>query len=189
MRKDFKNKMIITPLPVLIIATYDENNVPNAMNAAWGGQISYNHIAFHLSPHKTTENLKLKKAFTISFADKKNVVMADYFGVESGKTVNKIEKVGATVIKSNFVDAPIITNFPLTLECKMVEMETTPYGDTRVVGETVNMSADESILDEKGNIDLGKLQPIMFDSANNSYRVVREIVGQAFHDGLKIKNK
>lgn len=188
-RKDFSDKTIITPLPVYIIATYDENGVPNAMNAAWGGQVSPKHIAFHLSPHKTTENLKLKKAFTVSYANKENVVIADYFGVETGHKLNKIEKVGMHAIKSKFVDAPIIDEFPLTIECKVVEMEMTPYNELRVVGEIVNLSAKESILDEKGNVDLGKLQPIMYDSSANLYRVIGEPVGKAFNDGLKIRDQ
>lgn len=188
-RKDFSDKTIITPLPVYIIATYDENGVPNAMNAAWGGQVGLKQIAFNLSPHKTTENLKLKKAFTVSYANKENVVIADYFGVETGHKLNKIEKVGMHAIKSKFVDAPIIDEFPLTIECKVVEMEMTPYNELRVVGEIVNLSAKESILDEKGNVDLGKLQPIMYDSSANLYRVIGEPVGKAFNDGLKIRDQ
>lgn len=154
-----------------------------------GGQVGRNQIAFHLSPHKTTDNIKLKKAFTVSFANKENVVMADYFGVETGRNLNKIEKAGAHAIKSKFVDAPIIDEFPLTLECKVVEMDMTPYNELRVVGEVVNMTAKESILDEKANVDLGKLQPISYDSSSHFYRVLGEPVGKAFSDGLQIKNK
>lgn len=115
--------------------------------------------------------------------------MADYFGVETGRNLNKIEKAGAHAIKSKFVDAPIIDEFPLTLECKVVEMDMTPYNELRVVGEVVNMTAKESILDEKGNVDLGKLQPISYDSSSHFYRVLGEPVGKAFSDGLQIKNK
>lgn len=183
MRKNFGNKTVITPLPVLIIATYDENGVPNAMNAAWGGQCDYHQIMFFLAPHKTTDNLKLKKAFTVSFANRKNVEIADYFGIESGHNANKIAKSGVHVKKSEFVDAPVIEEFPLTLECEVAEIT----DDLMVIGNVINMSADESILDEKGNIDLGKLEPISFDSAANKYRVLGEVVGTAFHDGLKLK--
>lgn len=189
MRKDFGKNTVITPLPVLIIATYDENGVPNAMNAAWGGQVGQHHIAFNLSPHKTTENLALKKAFTVSFATKDTAVIADYFGVESGKKVNKIEKAGVHAVRSKFVDAPVLEEFPLTLECKVIESEKTLLGEQRVVGEVVNMSADESILGADGKIDLDKLQPVVYDSSHNTYRVVGSEVARAFHDGLSIKNK
>ena len=91
MRKDFENKTIVVPLPVLIIGTYDENGVPNAMNAAWGTQCDYHKVVLYLGNHKTTENLQFKKAFTLSFANRKTLEVADYFGVESGEYVNKIE--------------------------------------------------------------------------------------------------
>lgn len=188
MRKNFGNETIVTPLPVLIIATYDANGVPNAMNAAWGGQSDYHEVTFYLGSHKTTDNLQITKAFTLSFADKKNLVVADYFGIESGRKVNKIEKAGVSVVKSQFVNAPIIEEFPLTLECKVTEISKTASGEFRVTGEVVNMSADETILDEQGKIDLGKLEPLSYDPANHSYRVLGNAVGQAFHDGLKIRN-
>ena len=187
-KKNFSNKAVITPLPVLIIATYDENGNPDAMNAAWGGQCGPKHIEFNLSPHQTTENIKLKQAFTVSFADKKHTVESDYFGVVSAKNEpNKIQKAGMTVTKSKFVDAPVINEYPLTVECKVVAFEQNIYGGTRVIGEIVNMQADESILDADGNIDLGKLEPIMYDSSKHYYRVIGEKVGNAFSDGKKIK--
>lgn len=188
-RKNFDDKIIVTPLPVFIIATYDANNIPNAMTASWGGQTGYHEVAFHVAAHKTTENLELNKAFTLSFADKKNVVIADYFGMESGWNVNKIEKAGVHTYKSNFVNAPVIEEFPLTLECVVTEMKKEPNGDIRVVGKVLNMSADESILDENGNIDVGKLEPISYDQSKRIYRVLGEKVGNTFQDGLQIKNK
>lgn len=188
MRKNFGKETVVTPLPVLIIATYDENSMPNAMNAAWGGQSDYHEVIFHLGSHKTTENLQIKKAFTLSFADKKNLLIADYFGIKSGCKTNKIEKAGVHIVKSKFVDAPIIEEFPLTLECKVTEISKTASGEFRVIGEVINMSADEAILDEQGKIDLGKLEPLSYDSASHSYRVLGGIVGKAFHDGLEIKN-
>jgi len=187
MRKNFSKDMVITPLPVLIIGTYDKNGVPNAMNAAWGTQCDYSQIIITLSKHKTTDNLKVKKAFTVSFATPETMEISDYFGIESGNNVNKIEKAGVKVIKSEFVDAPIIENYPLTLECEVAEMQEID-GEYRVIGNIVNMSVDESILTD-GKVDLGKLKPISFDSASNSYRVLGDVVGKAFHDGLKIKNK
>lgn len=187
-KKNFTNKAVITPLPVLIIATYDANGNPDAMNAAWGGQCGPKHICFNLSNHQTTENLALKKAFTVSFADKKHVVQSDYFGVVSAKKEpNKIAKAAMHVEKSKFVDAPVIIEYPLTIECKVIEIQKTSLNETRVVGEIVNMQADESILDENGNIDLDKLEPIMYDSSKNYYRVIGQKVGNAFSDGKQIK--
>ena len=187
MRKDLGAKSFIFPMPVLMIGTYDENGHPNAMNAAWGTQCDYSQIIITLSKHKTTDNLKIKKAFTVSFATPETMEISDYFGIESGNNVNKIEKAGVKVIKSDFVDAPIIENFPLTLECEVAEMQEID-GEYRVIGNIVNMSVDESILTD-GKVDLGKLKPISFDSASNSYRVLGDIIGKAFHDGLIIKNK
>ena len=187
-KKNFDKQAVITPLPVLIIATYDANGNPDAMNAAWGGQCGPKHIVFELSAHQTTENIRLKKAFTVSFADKKHVVESDYFGVVSAKKEpNKIQKAGMSVTKSKFVDAPVINEYPLTVECKVITFEEDGRGGARVVGEIVNMQADESILDENGNIDLGKMEPIMYDSSKHYYRVIGEKVGNAFSDGKKIK--
>lgn len=185
-RKNFGAKAVITPLPALMIATYDENNNPDVMMAAWGGQCGPNHICFELSAHKTTSNLKLKKAFTISFADKKTVDESDYFGIVSGnKEPKKVEKVGFHTMKSPNVDAPIIKEYPLALECKVILFEEDKNGGARVIGEIVNMSAEESILDEKGLVDLSKLQPVMYDSSHNTYRVVGEEVGKVWGSGKR----
>ncbi len=186
MKKNFSKGMIVTPLPVLIIATYDENGIPNAMNAAWGTQCDFDKVTFFLSPHKTTENLKIKKAFTLSFATPETLEISDYFGVESGHNINKIEHAGVHISKSEFVDAPIIQEFPLTLECEVIDIKDFE-GEFQVVGKCVNMLADEQILNSNKQIDLGKLKPISFDSSSNTYRVLGEVVGHAFKDGLKLK--
>ena len=183
-RKNFTDKAVITPLPAIMIATWDENETPDVMMAAWGGQCGPRHITFELSPHKTTDNIRLKKAFTISFATKNDIVQSDYFGLVSGNDVpDKVAKAGFTITKSPNVDAPIINEYKLTLECNVVTFDETDNGGARVVGEIVNMSADESILDEEGNVDLAKLQPVIFDSAKNEYRVVGEKVGDAWGSG------
>ncbi len=187
-KKNIKKDLIMAPMPVLIIGTYDENNVPNAMNAAWGIQSDFEQITIYLSKHKTTENLKLKKTFTVAFATKETLAQSDYFGIESGKNLNKIEKVGFHTVKSEFVDAPIIQEYPLTIECEVAEMVDESDG-YRLVGNVVNVIADDSVLDEKGRVNLGKMNIISYDSATHSYRLVGDIVGQAFHDGLSIKNK
>lgn len=182
MRKDLGNKMNFLPLPVLMIGTYDENGNANVMNAAWGGIYDYGKIYISLSKHKTTENLKIKNAFTVSFATKDTEVISDYFGVVSGNDEDKIAKSGVHVVKSNFVDAPIIEEYPLTLECTVESFEN---GD--LIGKIVNCSIDERYLDEKGNIDVDKMEIITFDMTSNTYRVLGEVVGNAFKDGRNLK--
>ena len=189
-RKNFSDKAVITPLPAIMIATWDENKNPDVMMAAWGGQCGPKHITFELSKHKTTDNIRLKKAFCISFATKDDIVQSDYFGIVSANDVpDKVAKAGFTVTPSPNVDAPIINEYKLTLECKVVTFDEDENGGARVVGEIVNMSADESVLDEEGNIDLSKLQPVIFDSAKNEYRVVGEKVGTAWGSGKAIQER
>ena len=187
MKKNFGAKAVITPLPVLIIATYNEDGSADAMNAAWGGQCGPKHIALNLGNHVSTENIKRNKAFTVSFADKKNLVASDYVGLVSAKDEKqKLEKAGLHTVKSEFVNAPVIEEYPLTIECQVVSIRE-EMGETRVVGEVVNLSAEESILDENGTIDLGKLEALVYDSPAHLYRVVGEAVGKAFSDGKALK--
>jgi flavin reductase (DIM6/NTAB) family NADH-FMN oxidoreductase RutF len=184
-RKNFGDAAVITPLPAIMIATWDENQNPDVMMAAWGGQCGPKHITFQLSAHKTTDNIRLKKAFTISFATKDDIVQSDYFGIVSGNDVpDKVAKAGFTITKSPNVDAPIINEYKLTLECKVVTFDENENGGARVVGEIVNMSADESILTD-GKVDLEKLRPIVFDAASMTYRSVGSVVGKAWGDGKK----
>lgn len=181
MRKDFGKKLSFIPLPVLIIGTYDEAGNANAMNAAWGVQSDYEQVSIILSEHKTTANLEKTKAFTVSFATADTVKISDYFGVVSGNKEDKIKKSGVKIVKSNYVNAPIILDYPLTLECEVIS-----YENELLVGKVINVSADEAIL-TNGKIDVEKLNPICFDSITNSYRVLGEVVGKAFKDGLELK--
>lgn len=176
-------KSVITPEGVFIIGTYDENGVPNAMNAAWGQQSDYGEITLFLAKHKTTENIKKTKAFTVAMATKDTVVISDYFGVETGNKVNKIDKAGVHVHKSEHVNAPIIEEYPLTLKCELVS-----WDDSTgiLVGRIVSSQVDDSIITD-GKVDLDKMQPIMFDMSTGTYRVIGPVVGQAFHDGLQLK--
>ncbi|MCR5592274.1 MAG: flavin reductase family protein [Saccharofermentans sp.] len=174
---------VITPEAVLIIGTYDENGVPNAMNAAWGTQTDFNEITISLSKHKTTENIEKTGAFTVSFGTESTVTISDYFGIESGKKVNKIEKAGCHVHKSENVNAPIIEEYPLTLECKLKRWNPE---EGILVGEIVAEQADESIMTD-GDVDLDKLKPIIYDSAIKAYRGVGPVIAKAFEEGFKIK--
>ena len=186
MRKNLKPKAYVYPLPVLIVGTYDENGTPDAMNAAWGTVCDTAQVAIVLSAtHKTVKNLLKTKAFTVAMADVKNVIPADYVGVVSGTQVcDKLAKTGWNIVKSEFVNAPIIEELPLVLECKLVSYDT----ETEIcIGEVVNVSVDDSILDAKGKIDLTKFKPICYDTDGHGYYTLGEKVGQAFFDGLKLQ--
>ncbi len=155
------------------------------MNAAWGGVYDANHVMLCLSAgHITTKNIKAKGAFTVSFADADHVVAADYVGIASAnKNSDKLEKAGFTTEKSSFVDAPIICELPMTLECRLVKVNE----DGVLIGEIVNISADERILGDDGLIDAAKLRAISFDPVHNDYLVLGEKVGNAFQDGSALK--
>lgn len=189
-RKNLGSHAISLPQPVLIIGTYDENGTPDAMNVAWGGQCGAAQIAMNLaaSGHKTIDNLKLRKAFTVAFATVKTELAADYVGVVSGhRDSNKMSKSGLHSVKAEMVDAPSFVEFPVTVECTLREMTETDYGEIRVVGDVAVVKADERVLDERGRIDLERAGIICFDSAQMVYRKVGESVGRAFHDGNSLK--
>jgi len=178
---------VITPAPCIMIATYDANQNPDVMMAAWGGQCGMNQITFDLSPHKTTDNLRLKKVFTVSFATADDVAQSDYFGIVSANDVpDKVKRAGFTAVKSPNIDAPIIEQYKLTLECRVIEMEEKGNGGARVVGEIINSFADESILTD-GKVDIMKLRPIIFHSADASYHVVGDSIGQAWGSGKRFE--
>lgn len=186
MRKNFGSKSWMYPMPVLIIGSYDENGVPNAMNAAWGMISDYDKVSICLdASHKTVKNILAKKAFTVSMADAKNVVAADYVGIVSGNDVpDKIERAGWQAIRSEFVEAPLFEELPMTLECKMLSFNE----ETELMtGKIVNVSVDESILGEDGKIDLTKFSPIAYDPVHHDYLKLGEKVGNAFKDGKSLK--
>ena len=185
MRKNFGAKTWLYPMPVLIVGSYDENGVPNAMNAAWGGIYDTNQVMVCLADdHKTTENIKKSGAFTVSFATANTVIPCDYVGIVSANDVpDKLRKAGFHATKSELVNAPIIDELPMTLECKLLKFNE----DGICIGDIVNVSADESILDKNGRIDSERLNPIIYDSVSHAYRRFGEKVGTAFSDGKKIK--
>ena len=186
MRKNFGAKPFIYPMPVLIIGSYDEDGVPNAMNAAWGCAADMTRIGIYISSrHKTTQNILSRKAFTVSMADAAHAVEADYVGLVSGNDVpDKLEKAGFHTTKSELVDAPLIDELPMALECTLVSYD---EESELLTGEIVNVSADERILGENGRIDPARLQPITYDPVNNAYLALGQRVGKAFKDGMKLK--
>lgn len=184
MKKNIKTTEAIFPMPVLMIATYNEDNSVNVMNAAWGTMLERDQVILNLTEsHKTVQNIRKRKAFTISIANAKNVIAADYFGVVSGNnTSNKFENSGLTSTKSENVDAPIINEFPICLECELLD----GVSNWGIVGKVVNVSADEEVLNDD-KVDINLLEAIAFDPYTHGYYKVTERVGNAFKDGLQLK--
>ena len=186
MRKNFGAKEMIYPMPVFIIGTYNEDGTPNAMNAAWGGVTEEAQLTICVeSTHKTAKNILARKAFTVSMGTAEYVTACDYVGIVSGnKEPDKFQKAGFHATKSQFVDAPLIDELPMALECEMISYDPEAC---RLVGKVINVCVEESYLDENGKVDVAKLRPITFDPVHHSYLVLGEKVGQAFHDGLSLK--
>ena len=173
-------------LSVFIVATYDEAGQPDAMNAAWGGIDYDDQLNLCLSAeHKTVKNLLATRAFTVSMGTADQLTACDYVGIVSGnKEPDKVERAGFHTVKSEFVNAPLIEELPMAVECELISYDPETC---HLVGKIINVSADERILDEKGKIDPAKLRPIVFDPIHNHYLVVGEKVGNAFKDGLALK--
>ncbi|MBO5228167.1 MAG: flavin reductase family protein [Lachnospiraceae bacterium] len=181
-RVDFGAKPLLFPMPVLIVGTYDENGVPNAMNAAWGSITDFQEISISMSEHKTTANFAVTGAFTVSMATEDTVAACDYVGIESASKVpDKFARAGFHATKSKNVNAPLIDELPMALECKVKSFE-----NGILIGEIVNVTADESVITD-GKIDIKKLKPIAYDPANNTYVKLGDVVGKAFADGIKLK--
>ena len=189
-KKDLGVKPYLFPMPVLMIATYNEDYTVDVMNMAWGGICDNDKVALNLSEnHKTCENLKARGAFTISVADVAYLEESDFFGTASGNTMkDKFERTGMHATKSTRVDAPIIEEYPITLECTVDKIQTED-GEFRVVGKILNVLADESVLDESGKVDPTKLDAFVFDQFQNSYYRIGEKVGAAWNSGMKFMNK
>lgn len=188
MKQEISTRTIIAPQPVLIVATYDENGVPDAMNVAWGGQSWSNEVALNISSnHQTTENLRKQKAFTLSIGTADTLKESDYFGIVTGKKVSKIEHLGIKYTRGEKVNAPILEPFPLNMECEVESITDNGDEGVRVVARIVRTVADRSILDADGKVDYSRLNPIMYDSETLSYYTLGQRIGHAFHDGAALK--
>ena len=185
MRQNFGPKPILYPQPVFILAAYNADGSANAMNAAWGGISDNDEVTLCVSAeHKTTEALLARKAFTVSMGTEDTVIPCDYVGVVSGNDVpDKLIRAGFHAVKSEFVDAPLIEELPMAVECELKRYD--PESGC-LVGRVVNVCADERVLTD-GKIDPARLKPIIFDGANLTYMGLGKVVGQAFHDGMKLK--
>ena len=185
MRKNFGSQHWLFPQPVLMIATYNEDGTPDIMNAAWGGISDSDEISISISnTHKTAKNLLKRGAFTVSFATVDQVAACYYVGLVSGNKVSdKFARAGFHAVKSEFVDAPLVEELPMALECRVRSYDT----ETDILrGEIVNVSADETILTD-GKIDPAKLRPIVFDPVNHDYLELGAKAGKAFGEGNKLK--
>lgn len=184
MKKNIGAKTVMFPMPVLIIATYNEDGSANVMNAAWGGIHDTNQIGICIAPeHKTAENILKRKAFTVSMADAAHVTACDYVGIASGnKEKDKISKAGFSVTKSEFVDAPVINELGMALECELVSYD---VKSGCLVGNIINVCADENVLTD-GKIDVEKLDPITYDPEAHTYRKLGALVADAFKEGKKL---
>ena len=187
MKKDLGVKPYLFPMPVLMIATYGDDGTVDVMNMAWGGICAENMVSLNIdTDHKTAKNIKKRGAFTLSIADVPHIQAADFFGIASGNRMeDKFARSGLTAVKSEKVDAPVVQEFPLTLECKVVEDKMEVYGH-HVLGEIVGVLADESVLDETGKVDASKLNAFVFDQFRSGYYAIGEKVGQAWHTGAPL---
>ena len=186
MRKNFGAIPVTYPQPVFIVATYGEDGTPNAMNAAWGGISEEKEITICIdSKHSTAKNILANKAFTVSMADVEHLAQCDYVGIVSANDVpDKFARAGFNATTSEFVNAPLIDELPVAVECKLISYD---KETCRLVGEIVNVCADEKVLNADGKVDPAKLRPLTFDPMNLAYLVSSEKVGNAFKDGEKLK--
>ena len=190
MRKDLGSQPALFPMPVLMVAAYDENGVVNVMNAAWGMICDTDKIALFIDEeHKTTQNILKVKAFTASLADVPHMAEADFFGIATGnKMPDKFERTGLHVVKSAHVNAPVIEDFPVAMECELAEIVETENMYC-VVGKIVSTSVDETVLDEKGKVDPSKLNAFAFDQFRHGYYAIGEKVGMAWNAGKDLMQK
>ena len=184
MAKAFGVKPYLLRSARLLIGTYNEDGTVDVMMMAWGGICAEDMVALNLeADHKTVANLRTRKAFTLAVPGTDTLRESDFFGIaSSNKMADKFARSGLHAVKSTRVDAPIITEYPLTLECEVVEMQDQPYG-LRVLGKIVNVLADEKVLDDAGKIDAGKLHAFAFDQMQNGYYAIGEKAGKAWHSG------
>lgn len=190
MKKDLGLVQAVYPMPVLMVAAYDENEKVNVMNVAWGQICDDDKIILFIGEGKRTWlNIKASRAFTVALADRDHMDAADFFGIASGNNIDdKFERTGYHAVKSDKVHAPIIEEFPLVMECELLDILDTEYV-SGIVGRIVNVKAEESVLSEKGKVDPEKLNALIFDQFQHGYYVTGEKVGRAWNAGAAIMKK
>lgn len=190
MTKNFHAKPYLFPMPTYMIGTYNEDDTVDVMMMAWGGICAEDMVALNLeAEHKTVANIESRKAFTLAVPGTDTLRESDFFGIATAnKMADKFERSGLHAVRSERVDAPVITEYPITLECQVIEMQSQPYG-LRVLGKIVNVIADEKVLDGAGNIDASKIHAFAFYQMQNGYYAIGEKVGQAWHSGADLMKK
>lgn len=190
MTKNLHAKPYLFPMPTYMIGTYNEDDTVDVMMMAWGGICAEDMVALNLeAEHKTVANIESRKAFTLAVPGTDTLRESDFFGIATAnKMADKFERSGLHAVRSERVDAPVITEYPITLECQVIEMQSQPYG-LRVLGKIVNVIADEKVLDGAGNIDASKIHAFAFDQMQNGYYAIGEKVGQAWHSGADLMKK
>ena len=190
MTKNFHAKPYLFPMPTYMIGTYNEDDTVDVMMMAWGGICAEDMVALNLeAEHKTVANIESRKAFTLAVPGTDTLRESDFLGIATAnKMADKFERSGLHAVRSERVDAPVITEYPITLECQVIEMQSQPYG-LRVLGKIVNVIADEKVLDEAGNIDASKIHAFAFDQMQSCYYAIGEKVGQAWHSGADLMKK
>ncbi len=190
MKKDFGVKPYLFPMPTYMIGTYNEDDTVDLMMMAWGGICAENMVALNLeADHKTVANIRARGAFTLAIPGTDTLEASDFLGTATAnKMPDKFERTGLHAVKSSRVDAPVIEEYPVTLECTVVQTEDEPYG-LRILGRIINVLADERVLDEKGRIDAGRLHAFVFDQMRNGYYAVGEKIGQAWQSGAALMKK
>ena len=186
--KSFGHKPWVLPQPVLILGTYNNDGTPNAMNAAWGGQWDSKEIMISMGSHATTENLARCQDFTVAFATRDTMVASDFVGIVSAKDdAEKMKKTGWTAVKAENVNAPVFTDFPMTLECRIIRKIDETKEGCYIIAEIINILVDEAYLGEDGKPDVEKMQLITYEPVRHGYHVIGGRIGSAFSDGKKLK--
>ena len=188
MKRSLGAKTLIYPTPTWIVGTYDKQGKPNGMTAAWGGICCSEPPCVAVSLRKATYsygNLIDRRAFTLSVPSQDQMKQADFFGLTSGRDVDKFAATGLTAVRSELVDAPYVQEFPMVLECKVVQVFELGL-HTQFVGEILDVKAEDSMLDDTGMPDIRKVLPIIFSPGNRFYYGVGQSLGQAFAVGKEI---
>jgi len=188
MKRSLGAKTLVYPTPVFVVGTYDSSRKPNVMTASWGGICCSQPPCVAVALRKATytyESLLLRKAFTLSIASEHHVKQVDYFGLVSGRSADKFAATKLTPLRSKLVDAPYVKEFPLVLECKVVDV--TELGlHTQFVGEVLDVKAEEEIIGSGGAIDIRKLKPLIFTPDTQDYYGVGSFVAKVFSAGKDI---
>jgi flavin reductase (DIM6/NTAB) family NADH-FMN oxidoreductase RutF len=189
MKKSLGPKTIVYPTPVLVVGSYDSEGKPNVMTASWGGLCCSQPPCIAVSLRQATYsygNVRERKAFTINIPSASLIKQADYFGLVSGKNVDKFAASGLTALKGEFVDAPYIKEFPFVLECRVLHVVEIGL-HTQFIGEIMDVKAEESVLGEHGIPDIEKVDPFIFVPEKREYYGLGDYLGKAFSLGKEFK--